>query len=229
MRILDVVVGRAVAVVVGVIVLAPPLDGWVRNCGGGRVVGSGVVQRMSSDECSRRSCRRSACAPAHTCQSAGVVGIADQSARAVAVPTARSAVYSDARRNLVLPRPHVELTDHAHLQMLGRRDVAMPEVSAGIGRQVVVGEAAADVDGDRRVRHAVVERGRVRVAVKVDRVLLEQVGPHDHADVGQRQEQFVVLVDRDQRRRLVGVHDADVHDGARHRHGRRAACPGRPR
>ena len=115
----------------------------------------------------------------------------------------------------VLPRPHVDLADHAHLQVLGRRDVAVPEVGAGVGRQVVVGEAAADVDRDRRVRHAVVERGGVRVAVEVNRVLLEQVGPHDHADVRQRQEELVVLVDRHQRRRDVAVHHADVHDQAR--------------
>ena len=51
--------------------------------------------------------------------------------------------------------------------------------------------------------------------MEVDGVLLEQVRPHDHADVGQRQEEFVVLVDRHQRRRNVAVHDADIHDLAR--------------
>jgi len=51
--------------------------------------------------------------------------------------------------------------------------------------------------------------------VEVDRVLFEQIRTHDHADVGQRQEQFVVFIDGDQRRRLVGIHDADIHDGAR--------------
>ena len=91
----------------------------------------------------------------------------------------------------------------------------MPEVSAGIGRQVVVGEAAADVDGHRRIRHAVIERRSVRIAVEVDRVLLEQVGPHDHAHVGQREEELVVLINRHQRRRDVAVHHADVHDLAR--------------
>ena len=88
----------------------------------------------------------------------------------------------------------------------------MPEVGAGIRRQVVVGEAAADVDGDRGVRHTVVERRSVRVAVEVHGVLLEQVGAHDHADVGQREEELIVLVDRHQRRRYVAVHDADIHD-----------------
>ena len=114
----------------------------------------------------------------------------------------------------VLPRPHVELPDHAHLQVLGRRDVAVPEVGAGIRRQVVIGEAAADVDGHRGVRHAVVERRGVGIAVEVDGVLLEQVGPHDHADVGEREEELVVLVDRHQRRRDVAVHHANVHDQA---------------
>jgi len=52
--------------------------------------------------------------------------------------------------------------------------------------------------------------------VEVDRVLFRtNPGRMNHADVGQRQEQFVVFIDGDQRRRLVGIHDADLHDGAR--------------
>ena len=51
----------------------------------------------------------------------------------------------------------------------------MPEVGARVGRQVVVGEAAADVDRHRGIRHAVIERGSIRIAVEVNRVLLEQV------------------------------------------------------
>ncbi len=43
-------------------------------------------------------------------------------------------------------------------------------------------------------------------------MLLEQVRPHDHADVGQRQEELVVLIDRHQRSRNISVHHADVHD-----------------
>ncbi len=93
--------------------------------------------------------------------------------------------------------------------------MAVPEVSAGIGRQIVIGEAAADVDGDRGVRHAVIERGSIGIAVEVNRVLLEQVGAHDLADVGQRQEELVVLINRHQRRRHVAVHDANIHDRAR--------------
>ena len=93
--------------------------------------------------------------------------------------------------------------------------MAVPEVSAGIGRQVVVSEAAADVDGDRSIRNAVIERGRVRISMEVNRVLLEQVGPHDHADVGKGQEELVIFVNRHQRRRDVAVHHADVHDLAR--------------
>ena len=184
--ILDVVVGRAVAVVVGVVAgggsrravfaVAPP-------------AGSGLLHRMSVAELQavRRSCP--------------------------AASAARCRGSPD--RHAILPRAHVDLSDHAHLQVLGRSDVAVPEVGAGIRRQVVVGEAAADVDGDRGIRHAVVERRSVRIAVEVDRVLLEQVRAHDHADVGQRQEELVVLVDRHQRRRDVAVHHADVHDLAR--------------
>ena len=88
----------------------------------------------------------------------------------------------------------------------------MPEVRAGIGREIVIGEAGADVDGDRSVRHAVIEGGSVGITVEVNRVLLEQVGPHDHADVGQGEEEFVVFVDRHQRRGDVAVHHADIHD-----------------
>ena len=69
------------------------------------------------------------------------------------------------------------------------------------GAIVVVGKAAADVDGDRGIRHAVIEGRCVGVAVEVDGVLLEQVRPHDHADVGEGQEKFVVLIKRNQRRR----------------------------
>src|SRR2546430_8818239 len=35
---------------------------------------------------------------------------------------------------------------------------------------------------------------------------------YDHPDVGQRQEELVVLIDRHQRRRNVAVHDADIQD-----------------
>ncbi|CAB3793497.1 hypothetical protein LMG28138_03556 [Pararobbsia alpina] len=116
------------------------------------------------------------------------------------------------RRHTVLPRSHVDLPDHAHLQMLGRRDVAVPEVGAGVRREVVVSEARTDIDRDRRIRHTVEEGRCVRIAVKVDRVLLEQVGTHDHPDVGERQEELVVLVERHRRCWHVAVHHTDVHD-----------------
>src|SRR5215469_6446465 len=108
----------------------------------------------------------------------------------------------------------MKLPDHAHLQVLGRGDVAVPEVSARVWRQVVVGEARADVDGDGRVGHTIVETGGVGITVEVDGVLLEQVRAHDHAHVGQGQEKFIVLVELHQRRGDVAVHHADVDDGA---------------
>src|SRR5205814_3663325 len=119
------------------------------------------------------------------------------------------------RRHAILPRPYVDLADHAHLQMLGWGDMAVPEVSSSIWRQVVVGEAAADIDRDGGIRHTVVEGRSVGVTVEVHRVLLEQVGAHDLADVREREEEFVVLVYGHQRRRLVGVHHTDVHDQPR--------------
>ena len=93
--------------------------------------------------------------------------------------------------------------------------MTVPHVCARLGREVVIGEAAADVDGDGRIRNAVIERGGIRITVEVDRVLFEQVGTHDHADVGQGQEQFIAFVDCDHRRRNVAVHDADIHRQAR--------------
>ena len=92
--------------------------------------------------------------------------------------------------------------------------MAVPEVAAGIRRQVVVREAGAYVDGHRGVRHAVIERRSVGVAVEVDGVLLEQVRPHDHADVAEGEEHLVVLIERNQRRRNIAVHHPNIYDRA---------------
>jgi hypothetical protein len=43
-------------------------------------------------------------------------------------------------------------------------------------------------------------------------MLLEQIRPHDLANVGQGEKEFVVLINGHQRRRNVPVHHADVHD-----------------
>src|SRR5882762_2340959 len=40
--------------------------------------------------------------------------------------------------NAILPWAHIKLPDHTHLQVLGRRDMAVPEISAGIDRKSVV-------------------------------------------------------------------------------------------
>ena len=47
--------------------------------------------------------------------------------------------------------------------------------------------------------------------MEVDRVLLEQVRPHDHAHVAEGEEELVILIDCHQRRRDVAVHNADIH------------------
>ncbi len=86
----------------------------------------------------------------------------------------------------------------------------MPEVSSRIRCEVVIGEAGADVDSDRGVGHAVVERRSVGIPVEVNGVLLEQVRPHDHADVAESEEELVILIDRHQRRRDVAIHYADI-------------------
>jgi len=48
--------------------------------------------------------------------------------------------------------------------------------------------------------------------MEVDRVLLEQVGPHDLPDIAEREKQFVVFVDGNQRRRRVAVQHTLIHD-----------------
>src|SRR6516164_7326406 len=68
----------------------------------------------------------------------------------------------------VLPGTYIELPNHAHLQVLGRRDVAVPEVGAGIGRQIVIGEASTDVDRYGGIWYAVIEGRSVGIAVEVD-------------------------------------------------------------
>jgi len=88
----------------------------------------------------------------------------------------------------------------------------MEKVCSGIWREIVVGHTAADVDGNGSVGYAIVERRSVGIAVEVDRVLLKQVRTHDHADVGQRKEEFIVFVNGHHRGWDVAVHDADVHD-----------------
>ena len=133
MRILDVVVGRTVAVVVGV-------AAWCRRALMSVAPRCAVLTRAAG-LLHRMSARRKCCSRAQI----AVLAVLERGIEAVA------------DRNAILPRAHVNLADHAHLQVLGRRDVAVPEVRAGIGREVVIGEAAADVDGHRRVRHAVIE------------------------------------------------------------------------
>ena len=93
--------------------------------------------------------------------------------------------------------------------------MAVPEVSSGIRREIVISEAAADVNGHRSVRDAVVERRSVGIAVEVNRMLFEQVRAHNLADVRQRKEELVILINDHQRRRNVAIHDANIHDWAR--------------
>src|SRR5882762_12011279 len=88
--------------------------------------------------------------------------------------------------------------------------MAVPEVGAGIRGEVVIGKAAADVDGHRSVWDAVVECRSVGIPVEVNGVLFEQVRPHDHPDVGEGEEHFIVLIECNQRRRHVAVHDSDI-------------------
>ena len=128
------------------------------------------------------------------------------------IPRGGCGVERGACRQAILPRTHIQLPDHAHLQVLGRGDVAVPKIGARIGSQVVVGGASSDVDRPSRIRHAVIVGGGVRVAVEVHGMLFEQVRAHDHANVAQGKEKFVVLVKGDQWRGYVSVQHSDGHD-----------------
>ena len=135
-RILNVVGCRTIAVVVGIRVrlARPGIDGLVH-----------AVARRSNGSAQNV-----------------VIGIADSAeinrlSSHLPVLQLKRRAETAAHRHAVLTRTNVDLAHHAHLQVLGRRDVAVPEVSPGIGRQVVVSEAAADVDRHRGVGHAVVE------------------------------------------------------------------------
>src|ERR1700675_2473684 len=48
--------------------------------------------------------------------------------------------------------------------------------------------------------------------MEVDGVLLEQVRPHEHADVSEGKEEFVILIYRKQWRRNVAVHYSNICD-----------------
>src|SRR5215472_6686295 len=90
--------------------------------------------------------------------------------------------------------------------------MTMPEVSPRIWSEVVVSKTSPYVDCHGCIGHAVVERRRIRIAVEVDRVLFEQVGPHNHANVGESQEELIVLIDCHHGSWKVSIHDADIHD-----------------
>ena len=50
--------------------------------------------------------------------------------------------------------------------------------------------------------------------MEVNRVLLEQIRPHDHTNVDQGKEVFVILVDGHQRGWDIAVHHTYIHDWA---------------
>ncbi len=89
--------------------------------------------------------------------------------------------------------------------MLGRLDVAVIHVGPGqaVDDLVVVGEGGAHVDGGRGLGHAVEDRRRLGEAVEVDRVRVEQVGAHDHPDVGEGQVELLPFLQVDGGRGIV--------------------------
>src|ERR1700730_16718871 len=137
--ILDIVVGRAVTVVVGV------------------TARSAMKNRCCANRTSIYKRQRAAAQNIS-------VGIAFGAQIELLTIERGIEVASDA----ILPWAHIELPNHAHLQVLGRRDMAVPEVSTGIRREVVISEAGADVDGNRGVGHTVIERRSVGITVEVD-------------------------------------------------------------
>ena len=107
-RILHVVVSRPVAVVVGIVLLVARRAVAAGPGIDALPAGSGLLHRMSVGS---HFVRGSPC-----CARSG-------------------AIEAAAGRHAVLSRPHIDLAHHAHLQVLGRRDVAVPEVSARVRRQ----------------------------------------------------------------------------------------------
>ncbi len=99
-----------------------------------------------------------------------------------------------------LVRPHEDDPGHAHLDVLGVLEVAVVHVRAFVARLVDVGEVAEHRHRDRDLGHAVEEGDRVAEAVPVDRVRVVQVRPREEPDVGEDEEELLVLVDAEDRR-----------------------------
>ena len=120
----------------------------------------------------------------------------------------------------VLPRPDEDHAGHAHLHVLHVLEVAVVHVGPGVVRAVEVGEVATHRYGERELRDPVEERDRVHEAVPVQGVAVEEVRTHLQAQVRQRDEDVVLLVEGQHRRAdlrvaalrgdLLGGHPGDV-------------------
>ena len=76
-------------------------------------------------------------------------------------------------------------------------------IGAGLDQVIVVGQAGAHIDRDPRLGQPVKDGGRLREAVEVDGVRVEQVGPHQHTDVGQGEVELLALINDDGRCRKI--------------------------
>src|SRR5207237_7626890 len=147
---INVVAGRGVTVVVGVLV-----RGSSRNAG---IYSGERIHLLNGAVVDAWQGRRAEDVLGRLASQSGVAG-----GRQISVVQLERTVETGTHRHSVLARTHVELSNHPHLQVFRGRDVAVVEISSGIGSHVVIGRAAADVDRPSRVRHAVIERRGVGI------------------------------------------------------------------
>ena len=99
-----------------------------------------------------------------------------------------------------LVRTDEDDSGHPHLDVLGVLEVAVVHVRAFVARLVDVGEVAVHRHRDRDLGHAVEKRDRIAEAMPVDGVRVVQVRPGEEPDVGEDEEELLVLVDAEDRR-----------------------------
>ena len=107
-------------------------------------------------------------------------------------------------------RPDEHEAVHAHVHVLDVFDVAVEHVRAGVARPVHVPEHRAGRHRHRTGGLTVEERDHVAEPVPVQRVSIEEVGPHGEAEVGDVDHELVVgvvveLVHPEQRGAVLGV------------------------
>src|SRR5215472_7214571 len=167
-RNVDVVPSRAVAIVVGVLEATPQRYAGIDAGERIKDLRKTTVRRWHGNRTENvlvQNATRIASCP----QVALLAGIRGARSTATGYP-----YTSDERFVKIHPHGHavlawadVELSNHAHLQVFGRGDVAVIEVSARVGCEIIVGGAATDVDSPSCIRHAVIIGRSIGIPVEV--------------------------------------------------------------